>query len=221
MDFIMNYKSIKNGFKLLTIGVMISSIVGCSTSPKPAYVYKEELKEMPSTKNLKEGVMTAVRDDGAITEMSVDSSKRIYLIKKKSPMYTSSECEKYLEEDYKNIKKVLKSNGGELTDVVVNEKKKQSYNQNFIVDVENCYQTTNPDEYQYILNVKPKNIDEYNNTKPEAKEKNNDTFSKVNEGLSMIGYIVLFPIMAVFAVVFMVIVTPIFIYYVVVGHPGI
>lgn len=203
MDFIMNYKSIKNGFKLLTIGVMISSIVGCSTNDR-AYTYKKELKEYESPKRLPAGVLSVKSKDGSVIQMIVNAHNQVTLITKESILYDEAECRTKLADDYKSVRKSLYWNGGKFEssneDVFVNE---YSYaeNKEFKIVVKNCYKNINNDKYQYNIQVKP-NI-------PSAKI-TNDLVSSV---LGLLGGIIASPFILVAGVIVAVIVTPVFIYF--------
>lgn len=193
MDFIMNYKSIKNGFKLLTIGVMISSIVGCSTNDR-AYTYKKELKEYESPKRLPAGVLSVKSKDGSVIQMIVNDHNQVTLITKESILYDEAECRTKLADDYKSVRKSLYWNGGKFEssneDVFVNE---YSYaeNKEFKIVVKNCYK--NNDKYKYNIQITPENS-------------NKDIPKKITHSiLDTLGFVIAVPFMIVgYAIAFLV-----------------
>jgi ABC-type antimicrobial peptide transport system permease subunit len=205
MDFLMNYKTMKNGFKLGIIALTILSIVGCSTSNR-AYTYKEELKEYKSSKKLPAGVLAVKSKDGSSIQMIVNDYNQVTLITKESILYDEAECRTKLADDYKSVRKSLYWNGGHFEksneDVFVNE---YSYaeNREFKIVVKNCYKNIDNDKYQYNIQVKPNN--------PSEKTTNN----LVSSVLGVLGGIVAAPFILVAAVIVGVIVTPVFIYFMV------
>lgn len=199
----MNYKAIKKGFKLLTIATMITSLVGCSTGNR-AYTYKEELKEYKNAKTLPAGVLAVKSEDGSSIQMVVNNYNQVTLITKESILYDESECRTKLADDYKAVRKSLYWNGGHFKksneDVLVNE---YSYakNREFKIVVKNCYKNLDSDKYQYTIQITPDN--------PSEKTTN----SLVSSVLGVIGGIAAAPFMLVGAVIVAVIVTPVFIFF--------
>ena len=189
----MNYKSIKNVFKLLTIGVMISSIVGCSTNDR-AYTYKKELKEYESPKRLPAGVLSVKSKDGSVIQMIVNDHNQVTLITKESILYDEAECRTKLADDYKSVRKSLYWNGGKFEssneDVFVNE---YSYaeNKEFKIVVKNCYK--NNDKYKYNIQITPENS-------------NKDIPKKITHSiLDTLGFVIAVPFMIVgYAIAFLV-----------------
>lgn len=203
MDFIMNYKTIKNGFKIGTIALTILSMVGCSTGNR-AFTYKEDLKEYKSSKKLPAGVLEVKSKDGSAIQMIVNDYNQVTLITKQSILYDESECRTKLADDYKSVRKSLYWNGGHFKksneDVFVNE---YSYaeNRDFKIVVKNCYKNIDGEKYQYNIQVKPNN--------PSEKTTN----SLVSSVLGVLGGIAAAPFILVGAVIVAVIVTPVFIFF--------
>lgn len=158
MDFLMNYKAIKKGFKLLTIATIISSIVGCSSLPKEPYTYKNELKEFEEMKELPAGVLVVESKDGSKIEMVVNKNHKIKSITKESLSYNNiEECELKSSNDYQNVKYSLSYNGGRVDDDDEKSDKVSMYstNKEFRIVFKNCYKEN--DTYKYNIKITPKN----------------------------------------------------------------
>lgn len=203
MDFLMNVKAIKKGFKLLTIATIITSIVGCSSQPKQAYTYKEELKEYKSTDELPEGVLQAKGEDGSTVEMVVNKNHKIKLISKDSPLYDDIEqCKTKSSQDYKNVQESLHSDGGNFknenmsfTDYTYS----YSSNKDFKIMLKNCYKEN--EKYKYNIQITPK-------------DSNKDIPKKITHSiLDGLGMVIAIPFMIVGAVLVMIVVTPIYLYF--------
>lgn len=150
---------IKNIFKSTTIITTIISLIGCSSLPKTAYTYKDELKEYKNIDELPEGVMQAKAEDGSAIEMIVNKNHKIKLISKTSPYYdTIEECKSKLKDDYKKVQESLYSDGGKFKVKETTYKDSNYYNSSnkeFNIDIKNCYEDI--DQYQYNIQITPKN----------------------------------------------------------------
>lgn len=192
----MNAKHIKKAFKLLTIATMVGSIIGCSSTPKQVYTYKEELKEFKSTDELPEGVLEATGKDDSKIKMIVNKNHKIKLISKDSPLYDDIEqCKIKLSTDSEKVKDLLYSNGGKfdkkINTVHIDHTYSYSSNKNFKIVVKNCYKYN--DKYKYNIQITPENL-------------NKDIPKKITHSiLDTLGFVIAVPFMIVgYAIAFLV-----------------
>lgn len=152
----MSCNTIKKGFKLLTVAITISSIVGCSSLPKEPYAYKSELKKFEEMDELPEGVLTVESKDGSKIEIFVNKNHKIKSITKESLSYSNiEECQTKLSDDYDNVKYSLSHNGGKFDYEKSDKESMYGTNKEFRIVSKKCYKYN--DIYKYNIKVTPKN----------------------------------------------------------------
>jgi hypothetical protein len=194
----MNFKSIKNGFKMTTVALTIMSIVGCAGKPQ-IVVYDKKMNDK------KEEVvnLTDVNKNGDNFEYRKNSKNEIVMIKKVSAFYNQEDCKTNAETDYKEtVKTVLKES--KLQDIYNSESLSYTETVDFKITKTGCQinkemldkTSTIEEKEQKIYNyeIKVENFDK-SSGKP-------STMSKIGRALGMtiafpfiiVGFIILFPV---------------------------
>lgn len=143
--------NIKNIFKITTVLIIISSIIGCSSTPqKKMPVYKQDMDEP-----LKIGLNVKVFEDNSSLKIYVKDTDQIRLIVKESAIYKDKEiCLKYLSLE----NEILKEKLGPFTK---EQLKSEFYfrNNDYRVNINPCdskySNSSKAIEYQYKIEVKP------------------------------------------------------------------
>lgn len=97
----MNFKSIKNGFKLTTVALMITSIVGCTNNKVKLTVFD---KSMNNPAAITDGLVMVNRD-GERFEYKKNENKELISIKKISLYYDYHTCHSLARSDYSDVVK--------------------------------------------------------------------------------------------------------------------